>query len=103
MPRVVAHPSKVNTAKNNAQRGNVFLFILPPGESIAPGEWRIQLFISSLCFPLLLAAFVNYLVPFLIKPAVLLVNLLTEFSVASTYLGFQLAALFIYFVAFVFF
>ena len=63
----------------------------------------IQLFISSLCFPLFLAAFVNYLIPFLIKPEVFLVNLLTEFSVASTYLGFQLAALFIYFVAFVFF
>src|SRR5262252_5729325 len=54
-------------------------------------------------FPLLLATFVNYLIPFLIKPAVLLVNLLTEFSVGSIYLGFQLAALFINFVAFVFF
>ena len=54
-------------------------------------------------FPLLLATFVNYLIPFLIKPAVLLVNLLTEFSVDSIYLGFQLAALFINFVAFVFF
>src|SRR5215813_3470162 len=53
-------------------------------------------------FSLLLATFVNYLIPFLIKPAVLLVNLLTEFSVGSIYLGFQLAALFINFVAFVF-
>jgi hypothetical protein len=39
-----------------------------------------RLFVSSLCFPLLLADFVNYLIA-LIKPAVFLVNLLTEFSV----------------------
>src|SRR5262245_29307220 len=53
-------------------------------------------------FPLLLATFVNYLIPFLIKPAVLLVNLLTKFSVGFIYLGLQLAAL-INFVTFVFF
>jgi hypothetical protein len=62
-----------------------------------------RLFVSSLCFPLLLADFVNYLIALLIKPAVVLVNLLTEFSVGFIYLGLQLAALFINFVTFVFF
>jgi hypothetical protein len=50
-----------------------------------------RLFVSSLCFPLLLADFVNYLIALLIKPAVFLVNLLTEFSVGFIYLGLQLA------------
>src|SRR5262245_5996043 len=92
MPRVVAHPSKVNTAKNNAQRGNVFLFILPPGESIAPGEWRDPTFHFFAMFPVTSCGFCQLSIPFLIKPAVLLVNLLSEFSVGSIYLGFQLAA-----------
>jgi hypothetical protein len=62
-----------------------------------------RLFVSSLCFPLLLADFLNYLISLLTKPAVLLVNLLTEFSVGFICLGLQLAALFINFVTFVFF
>ena len=57
-----------------------------------------RLFVSSLCFPLLLADFVNYLIALLIKPAVFLINLLTEFSVGFIYLGLQLAALLINFV-----
>jgi hypothetical protein len=60
-----------------------------------------RLFVSSLCFPLLLADFVNYLISLFIKPAVFLVNLLTEFSVGFIYLGLQLAALLINFVTFV--
>jgi hypothetical protein len=31
IPRTVAHPSKAKTAKSNAERNNVFFFILPPG------------------------------------------------------------------------
>jgi len=62
-----------------------------------------RLFVSSLCFPLLLADFVNYLISLFIKPAVFLVNLFTEFSVGFIYLGLQLAALLINFVTFVFF
>ena len=62
-----------------------------------------RLFVSSLRFPLLLADFVNYLIAHLIKPAVFLINLLTEFSVGFIYLGLQLAAIFINFVRFVFF
>lgn len=61
-----------------------------------------RLFVSSYVSRYL-AAFVNYLIALLIKPAVFLVNLLTEFSVGFIYLGLQLAALFIDFVAFVFF
>jgi hypothetical protein len=30
MPRIVAHPSKAETTKSNAERNNVFFFILPP-------------------------------------------------------------------------
>ena len=57
-----------------------------------------RLFVSLLCFPLLLADFVNYLISLFIKPAVFLVNLFTEFSVGFIYLGLQLAALLINFV-----
>jgi len=49
------------------------------------------------------ADFVNYLIALLIKPAVFLVNLLTEFSIGFIYVSLQLAALFINFVTFVFF
>jgi hypothetical protein len=31
MPRIVAHPSKAKTTKSNAERNNVFFFILLPG------------------------------------------------------------------------
>ena len=54
-------------------------------------------------FPVTSCGFVNYLIALLIKPAVFLVNFLTEFSVGFIYLGLQLAALFINFVTFVFF
>jgi hypothetical protein len=29
MPRIVAHPSKLKTTRSNAERNNVFFFILP--------------------------------------------------------------------------
>ena len=54
-------------------------------------------------FPVTSCGFVNYLISLLMKPAVFLVNLLTELSVGFIYLGLQLAALFINFVTFVFF
>jgi hypothetical protein len=103
MPRVVAHPSKVNTAKSNAQRGNVFLFILPPGESIAPGEWRIDFSFLRYVSRYFLRILSIILSRFSSNLRFFLVNLLTEFSVGFIYLGLQLAALFINFVTFVFF
>jgi hypothetical protein len=30
MPRIVAHPSKAKTTKSNAERSNLFFFIVPP-------------------------------------------------------------------------